>query len=560
MNPNSSAPLRFGQRAQLAGDPGNDLESLSTFQLPDGCSVLVNLTPAIPDFFILLKDDNTTPPDGVNIIQPASGPGRWVRYSFLYAGGGGPVPAIAVSYNDGLAPAYGSVNVQGALDALKPLVATAQGTATTAQTDATTALANAAAAAAAAAAAQTTANTAVTNAATAQATADAAQIDATAALAGLGAKADKTTTMTAGAGMTGGGDLSANRTFDVVANADGSMAVNANDIQVGVLATDAQHGARGGGTQHAVATGAVAGFMAAADKVSLDGDSQTFNFSAAEQTWTKPSGTFRFCEILLIGTGSGGGAGCTGAATNRAGGAGGGGAARSVLVYAFADVPAQLFLTIPDGPAGGTATAGNGNPGGNGLEAFCSMATGSTIAQHLYARSGSVPSGGAGGTSTGQAGAAGGVALTTSNNSFNIGAEATSFYAKPGGTGTNSVTTAAGQNAAIASNSQRNGGTGGGGVPIAGTESKGGDWTATAPLTGLVGGAAGGNAGNPGAQDAGGAAVYYGGTGGGSSHLGTGGAGGAGTVPGCGGGGGAGGATGGAGGKGGPGQATVRCY
>lgn len=38
----------------------------------------------------------------------------------------------------------------------------------------------------------------------------------------------------------------------------------------GGLSTDAQHGARGGGTQHAVATAAAAGFMPAADKAKLD--------------------------------------------------------------------------------------------------------------------------------------------------------------------------------------------------------------------------------------------------------------------------------------------------
>jgi hypothetical protein len=74
-----------------------------------------------------------------------------------------------------------------------------------------------------------------------------------------------------GAGLTGGGDLTADRTLAVGANADGSIVVNADDIQVGVLATDAQHGVRGGGTQHALATGSVAGFMSAADKVKLDG-------------------------------------------------------------------------------------------------------------------------------------------------------------------------------------------------------------------------------------------------------------------------------------------------
>lgn len=84
-------------------------------------------------------------------------------------------------------------------------------------------------------------------------------------------KADKATSLTAGAGLTGGGDLSTNRTFDVVANADGSITVNANDVQVGVLATDAQHGVRGGGTQHAVAVaGGAAGFLSGTDKTQID--------------------------------------------------------------------------------------------------------------------------------------------------------------------------------------------------------------------------------------------------------------------------------------------------
>ncbi len=77
--------------------------------------------------------------------------------------------------------------------------------------------------------------------------------------------------LTAGAGLTGGGDLTADRVFDVGANVDGSIVVNANDIQVGVLATDAQHGTRGGGSLHAVVTTSVAGFMSAADKTKLDG-------------------------------------------------------------------------------------------------------------------------------------------------------------------------------------------------------------------------------------------------------------------------------------------------
>ena len=82
----------------------------------------------------------------------------------------------------------------------------------------------------------------------------------------------KTRNWIAGAGLTGGGDGTADRTFNVIANADGSMVVNVDDIQVGVLASDAQHGVRGGGTQHAVAiAGGAAGFMSGADKTKLDG-------------------------------------------------------------------------------------------------------------------------------------------------------------------------------------------------------------------------------------------------------------------------------------------------
>lgn len=60
--------------------------------------------------------------------------------------------------------------------------------------------------------------------------------------------------------------------LDVVANGDGSIVVNANDIQVGVI-TEAQHGNQpiNDGLQHAVATGALNGYMSAGDKTKLDG-------------------------------------------------------------------------------------------------------------------------------------------------------------------------------------------------------------------------------------------------------------------------------------------------
>ena len=86
---------------------------------------------------------------------------------------------------------------------------------------------------------------------------------------GGGGGVPTTRSIIAGAGLTGGGDLSVDRTLDVVANADGSIVVAADDVKVGVLATDAQHGLRGGGTTHAVATALAAGFMSSADAAKL---------------------------------------------------------------------------------------------------------------------------------------------------------------------------------------------------------------------------------------------------------------------------------------------------
>jgi hypothetical protein len=73
--------------------------------------------------------------------------------------------------------------------------------------------------------------------------------------------------LTAGAGMTKSGNQ-----LDVVAHADGSIIVAADSVQLGVIATDAQHGARAGGTTHAAAiAGGASGFLTGSDKTKLDG-------------------------------------------------------------------------------------------------------------------------------------------------------------------------------------------------------------------------------------------------------------------------------------------------
>jgi len=92
-------------------------------------------------------------------------------------------------------------------------------------------------------------------------------------------------TVVGGAGLTAsGGPLgSSNVTLNVVANADGSIVVNADDIQVGVLATDAQHGNRGGGALHVAVSNAVAGFAPA-----ISGSNRIHaSTNGTSSTWTQ---------------------------------------------------------------------------------------------------------------------------------------------------------------------------------------------------------------------------------------------------------------------------------
>lgn len=65
----------LGPRAIL-NDPadGDSLRNVDTTPLPNGAACWVTASRAE---FRLYKDDNSTPPDGTNVIQPASGPGRW---------------------------------------------------------------------------------------------------------------------------------------------------------------------------------------------------------------------------------------------------------------------------------------------------------------------------------------------------------------------------------------------------------------------------------------------------------------------------------------------------
>jgi len=222
------------------------------------------------------------------------------------------------------------------------------------------------------------------------------------------------------------------------ANVDGSIAIQGSGgpaaprVGVGILATDAQHGNRGGGSLHALATTSVTGFMSATDKSNLDGivsgllsgsamfgDGTDGAVSMGTASVTQPltrATTFHAtgnvtptaspahlgliiratvsievdggASINADGLGS---AGATGGAGGAPGGAGG---------AKIAGTQTQLFAN-PAAVAGGTAgTAGTtGNNGGGGN---APLSAGNTL------QGGAGAGGGGGGGGTAAAGAAGG--------------------------------------------------------------------------------------------------------------------------------------------------------
>lgn len=140
------------------------------------------------------------------------------------------------------ATAAGAVAAAAQVDADQALLdaAAAQGTANTAITNAAAAQSTANTALTNAATAQSTANTALANAATAQSGADASLkiasnlsdlANAGTARTNLGVP-PTTRTISAGTGLTGGGDLSANRTFTVSYGSTAGTAAQGNDARI----------------------------------------------------------------------------------------------------------------------------------------------------------------------------------------------------------------------------------------------------------------------------------------------------------------------------------------
>lgn len=302
-----------------------------------------------------------------------------------------------------------------------------------------------------------------------------------------------TRTITADTGLSGGGDLSANRTISInfssatpqplgVATAGtGTQAAREDHVHPAV---DLSNTARTqgvlplvrGGTGNALSpvAGAViytsgSGFSqttsgnAGQVLMSAGGASapfwQTVTGILSEQidvystggtfTWVKPAWASSV-EVILIGGGGGGGSGRKGAAgTVRTGGAGGGGGAYSQLSFRASFLGATETVVVGAGGAGGSSQATNSTDGNAGTAGGTS-----SFGTKLYAAGGA---GGGGGTVSGASpglvargtfsGGQGGVASTGAGSGTGITATGIGFNGAPyGGAGGGPATAA---NAAV---------------------------------------------------------------------------------------------------------------
>ena len=368
-----------------------------------------------------------------------------------------------------------------------------------------------------------------------------AQSQVTGLTTALSGKASTSTTITAGTGLTGGGDLSANRTLTVAYGTTSGTACQGNDSRLSdSRAPNGSASGDLGGTypgptvaklqgvsveSTAPSNGDILRYVSSTTSwtPSAGEDVQLFTTSS---TWTKPSGC-RLVKIICIGAGGGGGSGHASASGTRGGGGGGGGGGISEVSYRSSDLPASLTVTVGTGGGGGAgAISTNDGQDGTAGGASSVSASGTT---YNYAGGGNY--GGKGTNAGGTAGAA-----------LNDGTSL--WWGGAGGNG------GAGAVGVAASNSQgAPGGGGGGGISSGAVYYNGGNGAARIGIGSGGSGTTGGS----------GSSVGFYGTGGGGSpaSAGTSGNGGNGGYGAGGGGSGAGAAASGAGGSGGNGLVCI---
>lgn len=329
--------------------------------------------------------------------------------------------------------------------------------------------------------------------------------------------AASTTTITANGGLTGGGDLSANRTISVA-----SAGVTYDKIQntsAASLLIGRGSAAGAGSVQELTVTSplSISGTVLSALGVTVD--TQEFTSSG---TWTKPANA-RMVFVRCLGGGSGGAG-----ATTAAGGVGG--CAGNVSETWFEASVLGSTETVTCGAAGTAGAAGTINNGGSGgltqfgtgtvIRVFAVGGNGTTASANIRTNDGGTITGAFG--TSGAAGAAGKVGKFNSSGGGGGGASAT---ANPGATGGQG-----GQGSWASSTTPNTGGGGGGGSSgTAGTNGTAG----TVDASGYGNGGGGGGGGTTTTGGNGGAGIRGSGGGGGGRGTTQGGAGGAGGVGYC---------------------------
>ena len=354
-------------------------------------------------------------------------------------------------------------------------------------------------------------------------------------------------TVSAGTGLTGGGDLTANRSLSVAYGTTSTTACVGNDSRLSdsrtptgsasgdltgtypaptlAAVTTAQSNV-GSSTQIPVLSVDAKGRITSLSSVAAAAGSVDVQYftTVGTATWTKPANAKQVFVQLIGGGGGGGGGGKVASGTACSGGSGGGGSGFTDVLFNATELPATVSVTVGGGGAGGAGASviGTGSNGGGGGS--------SNFGTYARAQAGS---GGNGGNSAGGA-AAGGSGQYNGNGggAGNSGAAGSNGgYVSRGGSG------GGGGGGISATPAVFNGGSGGFGMTTlvaggtAGTAGSAGGNGGAGNTTGVTSffnasGGGGGGAGSGTTGGNGGAAAGYGqGGGGGGSTYGTGSAG-----------------------------------